>query len=43
MTDSTELFRALELAHYAQRFRGNGVVIALPAPTAVEDVELPLG
>jgi N-acetylglutamate synthase-like GNAT family acetyltransferase len=31
MTDSKELFRALELAHYAERFRDKVFVIALPA------------
>lgn len=40
MTDSKELFRALELAHYAQRFRGNVFVIALPAATAFQELLL---
>ena len=42
MTDSRELFRALEFAHYAERFRGQVFIIALPAEIPFTDFLLDL-
>jgi N-acetylglutamate synthase-like GNAT family acetyltransferase len=38
MEETKELFRALELAHYAERFRGSVFVIALPLGVAFSDL-----
>lgn len=40
MFDSKELFRALEFAHYAERFRGETFVIALPAGASFAELVL---
>ncbi|MEE8434137.1 MAG: GNAT family N-acetyltransferase [bacterium] len=40
MFDSKELFRALEFAHYAERFRGETFVIALPAGASFSELLL---
>ena len=40
MFDSKELFRALEFAHYAERFRGETFVIALPAGASFAELLL---
>jgi len=42
MNSTTELFRALELAHYAQRFRSKRFVIALPQEHLFHDLLLDL-
>mgnify|MGYP003520176893 CR=1 FL=1 len=40
LEDTRELFRALELAHYAERFRYSTFVIALPAAAPFGKVEV---
>ncbi len=40
MSDTRELFRALEFAHYAERFRGARFVLALPAGVPFSDLLL---